>query len=217
MISKILLSSLIVVAAASCSTTYKNGQTPDDVYYSPARPVVAEEKEEIRRESRHDDGRYFSYGDRQILMGIYDPRWRYFNDDYHAFYDPYRYGYNCGYYYNPYYYPSPVFISGATIIDPKNRVPRMSNLGSYNYSNMVVVNPKPGSSQRVRSTRAYNNKNSDNYIRRVITPSQNNSNNNSYRYENNNRTYSPSNNTPSSSPSRSGSSGSPVSRPGRRG
>ena len=216
MISKILLSCLVIVAAVGCSTTYKSGQTPDDVYYSPARPaVVTEEREESRRETR-DDRRYLSYGDRQILMGIYDPRWRYFNDDYYAFYDPYRYGYNCGYYYNPYYYPSPVFISGATIINPKNHTPRMTNLGSYNYSNMVVVNPKDGSSQRVRSTRAYNNSNSDKYIRRVIPPAQNNSNNNSYRSENNSRSYSPSN-SQGSSPSRSGSSGSPVSRPGRRG
>lgn len=216
MFSKILLSGLIITAAASCSTAYKSGQTPDDVYYSPARPaVIVEEKVDNRPDTRNE-GRYYSYRDRQILMGIYDPRWRYFNDDYHSFYDPYRYGYNCGYYYNPYYYPSPVFISGAAIINPKNRTPRMANLGSYNYSNMVVVNPKAGSSERVRSTRVYNNNNSDKYIRRVMPPAQNNSNN-SFRNENNTRSYNPSSNSPSSSPSRSGSSGTPVSRPGRRG
>ena len=36
--SKILLLALFVAALSSCTTAYKTGQTPDDVYYSPARP-----------------------------------------------------------------------------------------------------------------------------------------------------------------------------------
>ncbi|MBC7534137.1 MAG: hypothetical protein H7258_00410 [Ferruginibacter sp.] len=215
---KILLFALSAAAASSCSTTYRSGQTPDDVYYSPARAVQAtvkvEKKEEVRPVRR-------GYTDRQIVMRTYDRRWRYFNDDYDAFYDPYRYGYNCGYYYNPYYYPSPVYISGAVFQNPKNTTPRMTNLGSYNYSSMVVVNPKTGATQTIRSTRAYNNSNNDNLIRRIITPraGDNNSYNNSYRpADNNSRTYTPSNNNSSSTPSsgsNSGSSGTPVTRPPR--
>ena len=36
--SKILLLALIVAVLSSCTTAYKTGQTPDDVYYSPTRP-----------------------------------------------------------------------------------------------------------------------------------------------------------------------------------
>ncbi len=214
---KILLFIFSAAAISSCSTTYKSGQTPDDVYYSPAREIETTQKEEQKQERpivRNE------YRDRQLVMSIYDRRWRNFDDDYDAYYDPYRYGYNCGYYYNPYYYPCPVYISGATFINPKNTVPRMTNLGSYNYSNMVVINPKVGSSALIRSTRPYNNSNSDqHYIRRVITPTYNPSTNNTYQpAENNTRTYSPSTNTSSSSSSSSGSSsGTPVARPRRGG
>ncbi len=216
---KILLLAISAAAFSSCSTTYKSGQTPDDVYYSPTRPITEkvekEKKEEVRTVRR-------TYDDRQIVMSIYDRRWRYFNDDYDAFYDPYRFGYSCGYYYNPYYYPSPVYISGAVFTNPKNTTPRMTNLGSYNYSNMVVVNQKNGSTRMIRSTRLYNNSNTDNnMIRRIIPPSNNRNNNynNTYRpVENNTRNYTPSTNTRSSTPSSgSGGSGAPVSRPQRGG
>lgn len=218
---KILLFALSAAAISSCSTAYKSGQTPDDVYYSPSRPVkarqdIAEEKDEVKTTGR-------VYQDRQIIMRIHDPRWRCFNDDYDAYYDPYRYGYSCGYYYNPYYYPSPVYISGAPFVNPKNTTPRMTNLGSYNYSNMVVVNQKAGSTTLIRFTRPYNNSNNSNdYIRRIITPTPNtNSSNNTYRTpDNTTRTYTPpsNNNTNSSSGSSSnGSSGAPVSRPHRGG
>lgn len=218
---KILLFVLFAAGISSCSSIYKSGQTPDDVYYSPARPVEArpegnEKTDEVRTIRR-------GYQDRQIVMRIHDPRWRNFYDDYDAYYDPYRYGYNCGYYYNPYYYPSPVYISGAVFTNPKNTTPRMTNLGSYNYSNMVVVNQKSGNTRLILSTRPYNNSNhSNDYIRRIITPvPNNNSNNNRYRIpDNNNRTYSPANNNntnSSSGSSGSGSSGAPVARPRRGG
>ena len=46
-----LLSLLIVFA--SCTTAYKSGQTPDDVYFSPARP-----QEEYVRVEKEDDRQY---------------------------------------------------------------------------------------------------------------------------------------------------------------
>ena len=214
MYTKLLLAALIATAGAGCSTAYKNTQTPDDVYYSPMRESVGE-REIQKEETRYETTRRNS--DRSITMSIYDRRWRYFGDDYNAYYDPYRYGYSCGYYYNPYYYPSPVYISGAAFINPLNTKPRMSNLGSYNYANMVVVDPKSGTTQTVRNTRRYNSGNSDPFIRRVITPEASGSPGRvrSADYDNRTRSY-----NPSSTPSGSGgsrSSGSPVSRPVRRG
>lgn len=209
---KSILLALSIVIAGGCSSSYKNARTSttDDLYYSPARPAGIV-KEDIKKDQPVNRR---SYADRQIVMSIYDPRWRGFNDDYSSNYDPYHYGYNYGYYYNPYYYPSPVYVSGSVFTNPKNTTPRMIHLGAYNYSNMVVVDGKNGSTQRVKSTRLYNNRNSDNYIRRVTRPS----NNSSFSpTDNNSRSYSPSNNSATpSSPARS-SSGTPVARPGRGG
>jgi hypothetical protein len=36
---KVLLLALAAGSIASCSTAYKSGQTPDDLYYSPVRVV----------------------------------------------------------------------------------------------------------------------------------------------------------------------------------
>ena len=47
---QILLLAITAAALSSCTTAYKTGQTPDDVYFSPTRPqdeyVRVEEKEE---------------------------------------------------------------------------------------------------------------------------------------------------------------------------
>jgi hypothetical protein len=220
---KILLLAMVAGSIASCSTAYKSGQTPDDLYYSPVRVVEekVEKKEEVRRSTRYDN-----YEDRAIIMRTRDRRWRDLDDyyDYNCYYDPYRYGYNHGYYYNPYYYNRPVFLPGYIIVNPKNSTPRMTNLGSYNSSTLVVSDTKSGESQWIRTNRAYNNSNSNNngsFIRRIITPSDNNVNNSrTYSNDNNTRTYSPSssnNNSSSSGSSSSGSSssGGSVPRPAR--
>ena len=41
--SAILLLALSAVTFSNCTTAYKTGQTPDDVYYSPARPIDQDE------------------------------------------------------------------------------------------------------------------------------------------------------------------------------
>ena len=51
--SRIILLGLAVAAFSSCSTAYKAGQTPDDVYFSPARETEAYVKVE-----KNDDRRY---------------------------------------------------------------------------------------------------------------------------------------------------------------
>ena len=120
-----LFLAVILAAFSSCTTMYKSGQTPDDVYYSPVRgydeTAQKEEREEPRNEQSNNYDRYNSE-DRMIRMGIANSRWRYLNNDFA--YNPYSYnnpynnnfafGRNHGYYslnnnyynpnYNNYYY-----------------------------------------------------------------------------------------------------------------
>lgn len=211
---KLLLIALSAASLASCSTAYKSGQTPDDVYYSPVRSI--EENTETKN-NREDDR--ISPEDRQIRMASRDRRWRDldYDYDYNCRYDPYRYGYTYGYYYNPYYYPYPVY-SGYSFVNPKNSTPRMVNLGGYNPQTLVVSNPKTGEVKWTKAPKVYNNSNNSSnnggFVRRILTNTSNSSTNSS----NNNRTYSPSSNSSnsgSSSSGRSSSSGTPVSRPSR--
>ncbi|MEO6549975.1 MAG: hypothetical protein ABIN94_18375 [Ferruginibacter sp.] len=242
--SKLLLIVICVAAFSSCTTLYKSGQTPDDVYYSPARPAGdgghdEQRRDDVRDQARNNNVIYDNYGgntyeDRSIRLGINDRRWRYFDNDYA--YNPYNYGFNYGYYYNPYFYPYPVYSPVFfTPVNPKNTTPRMINLGGYNatgYSNVNIQQPGISKMGVVRpSSRSYNNNNNrsavGNVIRQIFTPpantnyNNNNSNNNNYNNSTNNntRTYTPStpsSNTSSSSGSSSSGSGS-VSRPARSG
>ena len=99
--SKILLLALSVAALSSCTTAYKTGQTPDDVYFSPARPqdeYVRIDKEDSRQYRSDDD----YYDDRYLRMKVNNrSRWTDFNDWYS--YEKYGFGYNYTYgtYYNP--------------------------------------------------------------------------------------------------------------------
>src|SRR5688572_11683597 len=150
---KILLIAIASISLGSCSTAYKSGQTPDDVYFSPVK-VVEEENDD-------DNDRNYDVTDaeeREIRMASRDRRWRDWDDDYDCRYDPYRYGYSYGYYYNPYYYPYPVY-SGYVFVNPKNTTPRMTNLGGYNPKTLVVSNPKTGETRWVNSPKTYNNSN----------------------------------------------------------
>lgn len=54
-IKNLLLVLSSVAALTSCSTAYKSGQTPDDVYYSPARPQQDEYVNVQRQQGRYDD------------------------------------------------------------------------------------------------------------------------------------------------------------------
>lgn len=207
---KLIFIAVSVAATSSCSTTYRSGQTPDDVYYSPARVV-----EEDYRDDSRDEARRPVYQDRSIRMSVYDPRWRDFNDDYNYRYDPYHYGYSYGYYYNPYYCHYPVYFGNVRIVNPKNATPRMTNLGSYNNPRYLVSNVKTSNGNWVSPPRQYNNRNNNsNFIRRVLSST---SSSDTYSSGNSNRSYSPSSSSSSgsSSGSSAGSSGSPVSRPAR--
>jgi hypothetical protein len=216
--SKILLFALSVAAFSSCSTAYKTGQTPDDVYYSPVK-VVEERKETKRKEQRYEK----TNNDYEITMSIRDRRWRDFRDDYEYDNSPYNYCYcnckNTGYYYNPYYYPWAIYSISPTYKVPVNSTPRMVNLNTYNgYNTRVATSKTNGTLNMSTSSSQYNNSNRSgsrlgNILRQTIepTPITPSSSNNS-------RTYSPSSSSSSSSSGSSSSgSGSSSSRPARGG
>ncbi len=231
--TKLLLLALSVAAFSSCTTLYKSGQTPDDVYFSPARPAGG------YIESNRDEDRYvanaYNSEYRTVRLGIYDPRFRYLNYGYSSdfylndySYSPYIYGFNYGYYYNPFYYPYPVYGytpvytgGGGKLSLVRNTTPRMSNLASYT---PVYNNSSRGVSARgtgLSPARTYNNNNSSrvgNVMRQIFTPtngSNNNSNSsNNNNTSNNNRSYTPSTSSSSSSGS-SSSGGGGISRPPR--
>ncbi|MEY2916497.1 MAG: hypothetical protein RIS73_211, partial [Bacteroidota bacterium] len=88
--AKILLIALSAAAFSSCSTAYKSGQTPDDVYYSPLK-VVDERRDDDKNknETRQTEN---TAQDARIRMQIRDRRWREFDNDYDYSYNnsPYR-------------------------------------------------------------------------------------------------------------------------------
>jgi hypothetical protein len=201
---KFLLLLFTAASLFSCSTAYKSGQTPDDVYYSPLRSI-----EENDRKQEEDNAR-LDPEERQIRMSTRDRRWRELDDEYEydRTYTPYNHCTCSPYYYNPYYYPSPLYYPGVTVSVPKNTTPRTTSLASYNNA-PVNLNPKGGNPTPVNSTRAYNNSNRNtNYSRKIFnasTPST----------ESNPRTYTPSSSGSKSSGSSSSSGGS-ISRPAKR-
>ncbi len=147
--TKHLLLIIIIAGFSSCSTAYKIGQTPDDVYFSPAPQV----NDYVTTNNDEDKNVYSgSDEDRQIRRHIQDRRTRMYDDyDYGYSYSPYNsyspyisYApYNSyGYYshnYSPYYYYSPYagyYPYGNIYINPKtgNGItykPRTFNLGAY--------------------------------------------------------------------------------------
>jgi hypothetical protein len=206
-----------LVLMSSCTTLYKSGQTPDDVYYSPIR-LYNEDDDKDRDDKRNNRNQDVAdINERQIRMGINNPRWRNFDNDFS--YNPWLFGFNTGYYYNPLYCPLPVYNPFVpTTPSPNISTLRTTNLNAYNSNNYVnanaPVNPKTGI-RTTSPTRNYNQGSSlGNTIRRLFDNSNNS--NGSYNNNNSNRSYSPSSSS-SGSNSRSSSGGSGVSRPARSG
>ena len=128
--TRILLLVLSVAALSSCSSVYKSGQTPDDVYYSPARVQAARSTEDSYVDTRqHKDGtNYQSYeqyqdnyrDDRFLRMSVGNPYYMNsynaysgFDWRYNSFYDGFNYGFSSPWnnyfawnnFYNPYASP----------------------------------------------------------------------------------------------------------------
>lgn len=228
--SKILLLAVIVALLSSCTTAYKTGQTPDDVYFSPARPQQSEEY--VQRDKRADASKYNNddeyYEDQYLRMKVRNRNlWSDLND---PFYNSYRYNYsayNCNClgnpwtpatywnnHFNPYYL-------GTVIVSPQTTVrysgPRTFNLNSYNdkeltngtYSNPKFIGSGSGYSN-TNNNNTYtsprnsnsNNNNSGNILRDIFGGSNNSKNSSGSSSNNNNSSSSPA----SSSNSSSGSS-----------
>jgi hypothetical protein len=223
--SPIFLLAFAALAFTSCTSAYKTGQTPDDVYYSPTRP-----QDEYVRTEKTEDRRYYGsddyYEDRYLRMRVANRyRWSAL-DDYYS-YSPYAYHYYgtsnwyspynnywCwNNYYNP-YYPGVVIIKNPTsYVRPSRPIafnPGGYGSGSGNTGASRATNFKNGYNSSSSSPR-YNNSNSfGNTLRKVFSGSSNNSNSG---YDGGSR--SGSSNTPSRSYNPSSSSSSSSSSGGR--
>ena len=88
---KSLLSALIaVVVLSSCSTAYKTGSTPDDVYYSPGSSIKV-----AGTDDRYDD--YTANGDDNYLRLKVQNRYQWDAIDDYSYWNDSRYdfGYSC--------------------------------------------------------------------------------------------------------------------------
>jgi len=88
--TKLLFAAITLAAFSSCTTMYKTGQTPDDVYFSPVRgnlAPVADTRDENEYVQPNKNSNYYSSEDRTLRMGVTDYRYRYLDQDYG--YSPY--------------------------------------------------------------------------------------------------------------------------------
>jgi hypothetical protein len=179
----------LVFLVTSCSTTYKSGQTPDDVYFSPARPVDDNVKSEDREEKYNKEENSYAYDDdRYLRLKIRNrDRWSEFDDYYR---DPYAYTYkgcycNCNYnprlYWSNYYTPyGPKYV----IYNPKTVVysqPRSTNL--HVFDNRGTTSTKQPSTQtktyNTPSTKRTVSTDAGNTLRDIFRGSDNSSNSSS--------------------------------------
>ena len=177
---------LLVAFAAlmsSCSV-YRSGQTPDDVYFSPAR-----EQEAYVQVNNSPDRYGSSYNesmpsdDHYLRMKTLNPRrwsafdnYNYYNDWSYAPYSPYNngFGLNYGFGYgniNPYY--------GYSYNNYYNSYMNWNNYYNPYYSSVVIVNPKtnPAGYTTLRNFNAgsYRNTNYNSAVnRRLYAPSSSN-------------------------------------------
>jgi hypothetical protein len=208
---------------ASCTTAYKSGQTPDDVYFSPTRP----QDEYVRTEKKQD--RYYGdddvyRDDRYLRMRVHNRRWTTLDDNYYSYnpyYTPYynNYIYNSSwspytywnYMYNPYY-------TNVIVVTPSNPVynkPRTYNLHVFDQNPSTSTTPTHGFGSEntyrgsTNNNNNYNNSgtNAGSFIRNVFGSSGSS--------ESSRPTSTPSSSSSGSSSSGSSSSGS-SSAPVRR-
>jgi hypothetical protein len=229
--------SVLFIALASCSTAYKSGQTPDDVYYSPAnnRPDYVETRKSKERYNDYDD---IDVSDRYLRMKIMSRnRWSTFDNDYTYWNDPYWNNQN---YYNHYtinsyigygpsynninpfhagFYGTPVVIMNPTQKDSRVNSPRNYNLNTYpgnNGNTTLITDPKTGnktimiSSPRSNQVKTFSNGNIGRFFNSILSEGSSGSSNT--RFFNpgsyNNNTSNNNSSTPRMSSSSSNSSSS---------
>lgn len=208
--TRILLLVLGVAALSSCSSVYKSGQTPDDVYYSPARPQ-ADSYVEVRQEKPGSNYQTYeqyqdSYRDDRFLrMSVGNPyylnaynSYSGFDWRYNSFYDGFNYGFNSPWnnyfawnnFYNP--YGSPYLSFGSGFYGGGYGYGGGYYGGGYGGGGIKYpVNAAPPSRPVVFNVRSYSNSASNN---RPVSRNYTGSNSNFQRYNNTNtgngnRTY----------------------------
>lgn len=168
----LLLSAISIGLLSSCSTAFKAGQTPDDVYFSPGKEVVASEREE--RVQKEEEAQYQEYisslDDRYLRMKVanrnrwsgidnfdywYDSRYDFNAYNYNAYngYNPYRnpgWSWNLGYGYRNYY---PGYGYGAGWNNP------IYTVISYTNPKYGVGGSTSGSNISAYRNKTYNNNN----------------------------------------------------------
>lgn len=238
---KILLLGTFAAILTGCSSAYRTMQTPDDVYYSPERPVHYAAREDRYEEyvgSQEDQYLRMKIRDRQRWAMIDD--YNYWNDM--RYMPSYSYNYYRNNWHNPYYwntwdpYYRPFFNS---YYNPYYDMGYgyhgfYPTFGYRPYSNVIISKYPTRAPNNVfrpnlnsYNNRSYNNRNYqlqeryNNASRGTYVPNNRSYNNrNSNNYNSNNeyrapeRTYSPSSSGGSSSGGSSGRSGG-VSRPPR--
>lgn len=164
---------------SSCTTAYKSGQTPDDVYYSPARPVDEYVKSEEKEKKEYQD-EYAYRDDRYLRYKVRNPYWSSIDEDYYYNYRPY-YSYSPYYSsYNPYYnssywnychnpYAKPVPVSVKTVY----AAPRTSNMNVYinpgGTSNPKGVKGYSGNNTSTRSGSSSGKRSSGSFLRDIFS------------------------------------------------
>ena len=237
--SRIILLGLAVAAFSSCSTAYKTGQTPDDVYYSPGREVEAyvnvdnNDERRYRGEDRYRSNDYINPDDRWLRMRVRNrSRWSAFDDyayndwrynswNYNSYYSyspfntysPFNNYWSNYYYWNSYYNP---YGTRIIVVNPKtnpvvyNRV-RNFNLNSYSNNSYNNSNYAPTRSRTMSTGGANPGYNNNRTLGNSVRKVFSNSNNNGGR----DTYYSPSSSerpTRTYQPSSSSSSSSSPSR-----
>jgi hypothetical protein len=192
--SSILLLAVIIAVFSSCTTAYKTGQTPDDVYYSPARPQnnfednnsgeeYAEAQKENDKQYRYNDE---YYDDRYLRMKVQNrSRWSELDDWYFTDYRYRRYyfysnnfcccnsSWNAHSFWNSYFNP---YYNNYVIVNPKNTF-AYSKPRTFNLNTFTPASGQTGrSSNHKYKTSQANNNNSNSYNGPRSSGSNNNRN-----------------------------------------
>ncbi|MEP6950721.1 MAG: hypothetical protein ABI863_15655 [Ginsengibacter sp.] len=170
--TKHLLLFILIAVISSCSSAYKIGQTPDDVYYSPAPPPPVEY---VKMDNQQDKDSYAGNNtdnieDLAIRRGINDPMYRSNGS------------LNFGFGYNPYdYYGSSLFSPYSSYYNPYTYTGVTFYPYNYNYYNSyyspfnnyyyppvyIIKNGTPASNYsgpRTVNLGAYNNNSNTNRV-----------------------------------------------------
>jgi hypothetical protein len=209
--ARLLLFIAVAVTALSSCSVYRSGETtktPDDVYYSPAKPGAAYVEVEKKQDNGYYRGAdaYNTYDDRWLRMRVSNRyRWSSFDDydwndwRYSSFansafsYSPYYFNnyWNNYYTWNSYYNPycSKIIVLNPSVNQPVYSKVRNFSLGAYTNTNYNSSNrPLGKTSTRYISPSSYNNSNNStrtnnslgSSIRKVFSNGNSNSGNSYY-------------------------------------